>query len=216
MFQSTHLHEVWQKQQQQMQIKQSFQSTHLHEVWHNRRFTQASTWRFQSTHLHEVWQLSFHDNIWSVTFQSTHLHEVWLNAWVKTSVSERFQSTHLHEVWHWLAIIFNCKDCFNPHTYMRCDKGDRTMEARNIVSIHTPTWGVTSITCQNTWQKRFQSTHLHEVWHWYRFYGSYVNVSIHTPTWGVTLNSRRFCPTRFSFNPHTYMRCDLKVGQFPI
>ena len=34
--------------------------------------------------------------------------------------------------------------CFNPHTYMRCDNLLRTKLKDLEVSIHTPTWGVTT------------------------------------------------------------------------
>ena len=76
---------------------------------------------FQSTHLHEVWQVewrnqtrtdsvSIHTPTWGVTspcrtisaswlFQSTHLHEVWLAMTYQEYNDRRFQSTHLHEVW---------------------------------------------------------------------------------------------------------------------
>ena len=56
---------------------------------------------------------------------------------------------------------------------------------------------------------KFQSTHLHEVWLRDVILHKKGNVSIHTPTWGVTI---RICPVilfLWSFNPHTYMRCDL-------
>ena len=74
-------------------------------------------------------------------------------------------------------------ECFNPHTYMRCDVKGACIFHQRLVSIHTPTWGVTSIMqiCQRTirfqyphqhevfiiyffWSCKFQSTHLHEVW----------------------------------------------------
>ena len=65
---------------------------------------------------------------------------------------------------------------------------DVILHKKGNVSIHTPTWGVTpKVKC---------TLDLSEV-------------SIHTPTWGVTI---RICPVilfLWSFNPHTYMRCDL-------
>ena len=124
---------------------------------------------FQSTHLHEVWP--YRDWIETVytSFQSTHLHEVWLGMESVPAVELMFQSTHLHEVWQQFLADKSCPD---------------------LVSIHTPTWGVTYIQdLISTNQHWFQSTHLHEVWRYHqaneRFYGS--------------------------FNPHTYMRCDFLV-----
>ena len=76
---------------------------------------------------------------------------------------------------------------FNPHTYMRCDVAFFACFFTGGVSIHTPTWGVTSNSMYCVIPPMFQSTHLHEVWH--RSVGRYV---------------QRLA----SFNPHTYMRCD--------
>ena len=58
------------------------------------------------------------------------------------------------------------------------------------VSIHTPTWGVTSTSLTRCCNSSFQSTHLHEVWLMFgspKCWGDCV--SIHTPTWGVTINT---------------------------
>ena len=163
---------------------------------------------FQSTHLHEVWQplrvlfgetveVSIHTPTWGVTgicrkpggmrrFQSTHLHEVWLPDIGKTINTILFQSTHLHEVWHLSAFYLFYYQCFNPHTYMRCDRERALTVLRwscfnphtymrcdiwvtstcktDVVSIHTPTWGVTKMGNQVMTPDEFQSTHLHEVW----------------------------------------------------
>ena len=165
---------------------------------------------FQSTHLHEVWRIgvvfrslfcvvSIHTPTWGVTFlqeqylhkdmfQSTHLHEVWPCRTFFLACLQKFQSTHLHEVWHPEAGCRARRYRFNPHTYMRCDKG----------------WG-----CPAQVEVEFQSTHLHEVWlpyprkSWaYRCFNphtymrcdhasgqhaAFPQVSIHTPTWGVTV-----------------------------
>ena len=92
---------------------------------------------------------------------------------------------------------------------MRCDTLTLTSLVLGIVSIHTPTWGVTCIS---------------------PLFNKYHYVSIHTPTWGVTQSDKPFYihskwfqsthlhevwllgqrprPFRCRFNPHTYMRCD--------
>ena len=141
-------------------------------------------------------------------FQSTHLHEVWLEQSSKLFYRLKFQSTHLHEVWQKRVDGASMAICFNPHTYMRCDRAVTTIFDKSYVSIHTPTWGVT---------------------YGYKDDGSQDNVSIHTPTWGVTQRlARDRIHSRFQsthlhevwpviifmisapscFNPHTYMRCD--------
>ena len=101
-----------------------------------------------------------------MVFQSTHLHEVWLLGGLFGANEARFQSTHLHEVW--LQELSN-------------------RPVRLLVSIHTPTWGVTPL------RSRCHSSN---------------KVSIHTPTWGVTSCNQHYCQAYKGFNPHTYMRCD--------
>ena len=123
---------------------------------------------------------------------------------------------------------------FNPHTYMRCDSFDPFFFDPIVVSIHTPTWGVTRIfTCPHmsgyvsihtpTWGVTFissffdgsfflfQSTHLHEVWHSYfvDFFHDYKFQSTHLHEVWPLCDS--FSSVPWSFNPHTYMRCDTRI-----
>ena len=69
---------------------------------------------------------------------------------------------------------------------MRCDHQTFGDSIGAVVSIHTPTWGVTKDNLIDQTAYEFQSTHLHEVWQWFLW------------------NSKAL----ESFNPHTYMRCD--------
>ena len=92
-------------------------------------------------------------------------------------------------MWQYARSIIYQVICFNPHTYMRCDKNEQKKEFNEYVSIHTPTWGVTFLCISFGVMLLFQSTHLHEVWH---------------ACTGYTM-----MPS--CFNPHTYMRCDLVV-----
>ena len=108
-----------------------------------------------------------------------------------------FQSTHLHEVWHWSFVLGT-----RPLRFQSTHLHEVWLFLQKRIFI----------------QITFQSTHLHEVWLTFRFHSCLFRcVSIHTPTWGVTYNS--FC-LRFhfySFNPHTYMRCDtVSVADFDI
>ena len=126
--------------------------------------------------------VSIHTPTWGVTsnigssnnrwwFQSTHLHEVWPRWNSSSMVSCMFQSTHLHEVWRYVPWY-----------------SSRPV----VVSIHTPTWGVTLSFLFLVLLFQFQSTHLHEVW-----------------PCGHSSSGCRSC-----FNPHTYMRCD-SFFQYP-
>ena len=100
------------------------------------------------------------------------------------------------------------RDCFNPHTHAGCDFTIVKISGILLVSIHTPTQGVTSFTAVTL---------------------QVGEVSIHTPTQGVTIDinatihggefqsthPRRvwhYPPTELtiitSFNPHTHAGCD--------
>ena len=108
-----------------------------------------------------------------------------------------------------------------------------------IVSIHTPTQGVTTSIMYPAQASQFQSTHPRRVWPFCTFAMCSEYVSIHTPTQGVTrdilmmLITKMFQSTHprrvwlsstnreggeVSFNPHTHAGCDLKnisILRFP-
>ena len=145
LFQSTHLHEVWQIIQMGMDsvLKVSIHTptwgvTCLNCCGGNIPIVSihTPTWGvtipniirqlfFQSFNPHTYMRCDYgvsEDIDISYVFQSTHLHEVWLIYIMTLSIEWKFQSTHLHEVWH----IYQ-----------------RFHDLRQRVSIHTPTWGVT-------------------------------------------------------------------------
>ena len=101
-----------------------------------------------------------------------------------------------------------------------------------IVSIHTPTQGVTVVKVYEFNLRRFQSTHPRRVWRRNGGFGRRATVSIHTPTQGVTrcgllwlvelvfqsTHPRRVWLYYFpslsdyvGFNPHTHAGCDTLV-----
>ena len=150
-----------------------FQSTHLHEVWQRIRLPHLAFPQFQSTHLHEVWQyifssrflvnsVSIHTPTWGVTHNGNY------------TIGKNQVSIHTPTwgVTTLLSSIASRLNCFNPHTYMRCD-----------------------LVCnwKRTYQYKFQSTHLHEVWLKIRKKDAESDVSIHTPTWGVTMIKDNYC-----------------------
>ena len=122
-------------------------------------------------------------------FQSTHPRRVWLwkegyeRCWL------RFQSTHPRRVWPHRGHTASSAVCFNPHTHAGCDGSERYKEIEALVSIHTPTQGVTLMLL------------LSVMW--------YLSVSIHTPTQGVT-QAEVWKVWHRSFNPHTHAGCDWK------
>ena len=148
-------------------------------------------------------------NFFPLLFQSTHLHEVWPSFTSITSITtgfnphtymrcdrdielffKRLRSFNPHTYMRcdlFVNPIALFADCFNPHTYMRCDMDKKKIIYKIIVSIHTPTWGVTVI---------FLCICIE------------ILVSIHTPTWGVTTHFQQSFSCKRCFNPHTYMRCD--------
>ena len=125
---------------------------------------------FQSTHPRRVWRINFdsiQNNVW---FQSTHPRRVW-----------RFSKSHNHP-----------KIRFNPHTHEGCDYNTPVMQRARLVSIHTPTKGVTT-RCR--WQDLSFSVSIHTptkgVTLILRWSSTWASVSIHTPTKGVTFYHRQ-------------------------
>ena len=125
------------------------------------------------------------------------------------STSLKFQSTHPRRVWQSRDGYQGDNEGFNPHTHAGCDTNSPDIGTDGLVSIHTPTQGVTS-------KSGYGVTSHH--------------VSIHTPTQGVTFSIRNKTvllqfqsthPRRVwqfacnvytqyaSFNPHTHAGCDL-------
>ena len=87
-----------------------------------------------------------------------------------------------------LKYLYYCQS-FNPHTHAGCDPTKLSNGANEIVSIHTPTQGVTI----GGLDQQIKS-----------------KVSIHTPTQGVTriiwISIYLIC-----FNPHTHAGCDRRT-----
>ena len=102
--------------------------------------------------------------------------------------TSKFQSTHLHEVRpHSIQFIsiFAVVSIHAP-TWGATKRAIKRI-MNNDVSIHAPTWGATSEKKNSLFSILFQSTHLHEVRHFFVvpwLDGLYV--SIHAPTWGAT------------------------------
>ena len=98
---------------------------------------------FQSTHPRRVWLLSINRKMSILMFQSTHPRRVWLFI-IKTGIEyEKFQSTHPRRVWLILIDLPLTWVRFNPHTHAGCDTVKRHCALNLLVSIHTPTQGVT-------------------------------------------------------------------------
>ena len=111
--------------------------------------------------------------------------------WWKLSIPNwPFQSTHLHEVWPFCdKIKINPNQFQSTHLHEVWRHSADFGKTFNEVSIHTPTWGVTVTSAARTFN---------------------MKVSIHTPTWGVTRQHDTYPHAWRGFNPHTYMRCDLR------
>ena len=187
-----------------------FQSTHPRRVWQTNTQTTKSKNRFQSTHPRRVWRLLPVLGLISPCF-NPHTH-AGCDLMDKTtnSIHTKFQSTHPRRVWlqvcpaplffvlcfnphtHAGCDVFICSDyticqSFNPHTHAGCDVWENTFSQADIVSIHTPTQGVTvaNMPSGNIWLP-FQSTHPRRVW----------------PAF------RQILRILLCFNPHTHAGCD--------
>ena len=178
-------------------------------------------------------------------FQSTHPRRVWLDCGQCDYCIHKFQSTHPRRVWHNTVVITLFPFCFNPHTHAGCDsiKHSSTSLSHSfnphthagcdsgrimfiiktgIVSIHTPTQGVTQILLDSQAQQiLFQSTHPRRVWLLAMTIVLRLLVSIHTPTQGVTLTSSGAWSYQSMFqstHPRRVWHCDcsnsLRCSQF--
>ena len=98
----------------------------------------------------------------------------------------QFQSTHLREVRLVIIFIFNIVIAnFNPRTYVRCDVPVKSAIVLTIIDFNPRTYvrcdGCSNL--PNTFSSLFQSTHLREVRHSFRFISSVIySISIHAPT----------------------------------
>ena len=169
MFQSTHLHEVWLNNPVYGILVNGFNPHTYMRCDLFRCCSEFHNLRFQSTHLHEVWLVfvgrvnayrSFNPHTYMrcdpkeipiklsfAKFQSTHLHEVWPKRSYRLlfTVSVSIHTPTWGVTCGFVAEYFHLQ-CFNPHTYMRCDQHYQLEPGPPIeVSIHTPTWGVTCI-----------------------------------------------------------------------
>ena len=101
-------------------------------------------------------------------FQSTLPQGEWQIALIAVRTGSIFQSTLPQREWlrGWVIILFLCD--FNPHSHKGSDRKEAAKEHELLISIHTPTRGVTSPS---------------------KFFYSIFVISIHTPTRGVTMYS---------------------------
>ena len=121
---------------------------------------------FQSTHPRRVWlKFSSLETVPSIVSIHTPTQGVTIGNPNGTLMEYMFQSTHPRRVWLWSIWVFNYIVSFNPHTHAGCDSVQQREQPilqgfnphthagcdtskgfqirLSIVSIHTPTQGVT-------------------------------------------------------------------------
>ncbi len=137
-------------------------------------------------------------------FQSTHPWRVWLNfVWQLSSISLSF-NPHTHEGCDMVVnAVFRRSTCFNPHTHEGCDLTKEHIVRGRLVSIHTPTKGVTSFSFAHYLSPSCFNPHTHEGCDFnFLFVQNLTKVSIHTPTKGVTF-MHRVCGRGSGVSIHT-------------
>ena len=125
-----------------------------------------------------------------------------------------FQSTHPRRVWPKQGIVKFTVEGFNPHTHAGCDYLLLPNTSCLLVSIHTPTQGVTFATGWLSILTVFQSTHPRRVWH--------RNIGVgQSGYWFQSTHPRRVWQIEKKidsvvngFNPHTHAGCDLTYAEF--
>ena len=186
MFQSTHPRRVWLLARYMLRSRSTFQSTHPRRVWHCNRCSAFNVRVFQSTHPRRVWPVQALRQATALQFQSTHPRRVWLGKDGLYMAAYEFQSTHPRRVWRIWFIQSIYYPSFNPHTHEGCDCSSMTKQTliigfnphthegcdslpsaslpERVVSIHTPTKGVTLYHRHPCLSELFQSTHPRRVW----------------------------------------------------
>ena len=163
-----------------------FQSTHPRRVWRKRLLCKVLKTKFQSTHPRRVWQAKLDEDQYHLLFQSTHPRRVWLL--MSSSTDESFR--------------------FNPHTHEGCDSRYPKYNWDAIVSIHTPTKGVTLLPSTCAGASVFQSTHPRRVWPLIPIPSSFTKTFQSTHPRRVWRFESEVIATYFGFNPHTHEGCD--------
>ena len=126
-------------------------------------------------------------------FQSTHPRRVWQRIENLYPPIFRF-NPHTHEGCDGLPRLSPSPcDSFNPHTHEGCDTGCYTLCTNYLVSIHTPTKGVTNYlhTSVMVIEVSIHTPTKGVTW-WGWIEGPRHRVSIHTPTKGVTAHTEYF------------------------
>ena len=181
-----------------------FQSTHPRRVWLGDTVFQHHHLQSFNPHTHagcdgtQSW-LAF-DFVVSI---HTPTQGVTLQMDVSTRHALKFQSTHPRRVWREASTYSFTFACFNPHTHAGCDRAETAYRGRGLVSIHTPTQGVTYRQAEAIITHCF-NPHTHAGCDTYRPEEGWERqtVSIHTPTQGVTVCIDRL-PSGASVSIHT-------------
>ena len=117
---------------------------HTHAGCDSNRFkAQCRLTVFQSTHPRRVWLMITPCCVIYSSFQSTHPRRVWHVIQQTIWKKYQFQSTHPRRVWPAVPAAGHLYAGFNPHTHAGCDHRQGLPPVKNMVSIHTPTQGVT-------------------------------------------------------------------------
>ena len=232
-----------------------FQSTHPRRVWRLRVYLPSATSRF-NPHTHEgcdtpwvesesFWTVSIHTPTKGVTnsqrncvcipIVSIHtptkgVTHYYCYSWYHNCCF----NPHTHEGCDNIFLGFlQSNRGFNPHTHEGCDGKDVVITDASVVSIHTPTKGVTYDDirkyiarlsfnphthegCDPTLlfevgKSGFQSTHPRRVWlALVAILRLLASFNPHTHE-GCDLVLRSLYKNHSSFNPHTHEGCDLKA-----
>ena len=166
MFQSTHPRRVWQARDKAAAAAKEFQSTHPRRVWLLVNLIPIRLMRCFNPHTHEGCDFLLSCLRYAKVGFNPHTHEGCDSRIQKSpqiaicfnphthegcdcqsrfflASSELFQSTHPRRVWLCMPRLSNSGIGFNPHTHEGCDTSFRFLPPNKMVSIHTPTKGVT-------------------------------------------------------------------------
>ena len=186
--------------------------------WEANRFNPHTYMRCDAERLFQIgksFRVSIHTPTWGVTVQALSLKRdelvsIHTPTWGVTRCTLQYE---------------RIQQGFNPHTYMRCDSANHSKTFTTcvfqsthlhevwlgiatlialilLVSIHTPTWGVTESKSSVYADEGFNPHTYMRCDNGFRFICFGYFVSIHTPTWGVT-EIRVYRSLRNSVSIHT-------------
>ena len=128
---------------------------------------------------------------------------------LKEAIGEIFQSTLPQGEWRYVKAVCWSLWNFNPHSHKGSDFHSLELSFFRIISIHTPTRGVTRYCSFPPYRRYDFNPHSHKGSDLFHLHSPlFILISIHTPTRGVTEIQLLTPGYHLHFNPHSHKGSD--------